>query len=135
MKKIAMILILLMSGLFYLSAQTPVIRFTYTLVVPVLADTTLIIDLAEIRMDGEDKFALLIDYRTFDGVDAVLDMGYTYDAAGTLLNRFDDTRIPVTMADSTIHIEKLYFTAKYLFLKLTRNNVTTGLKAPVHLIR
>ena len=135
MKKTTMILILLMSGWFYLSAQTPVIRFTDTLVVPAGADTTLIIDLAEIRMDGEDKFALLIDYRTFDDVDAVLNAGYTYDAAGTLLNKFDDSRIPATLADSTIHIEKLYFTAKYLFLKLTKNSVTAGLKAPIHLIK
>ena len=130
-----MVLILLMSGLFYLSAQAPVIRFTDTLVVPAGADTTLIIDLAEIRMGGDDKFAILIDYRTFDNTDAVLDVGYTYDAAGTLLNRFDDDRIPKTLVDSTLHIEKLYITAKYVYLKLTKNSVTAGLKAPVYLIK
>lgn len=130
-----MILILLMSGLFYLSAQSPVIRYTDTLVVPTGADTTMIIDLAEIRMSKDDKLSLLIDYRTLDDVDAVLDVGYTYDAAGTLLNRFDDARIPATLADSTFHVEKLYIGSKYVYLKLTKNSVTAGLKIPVHLIK
>ena len=135
MKKVIISLILLMSGLFYLTAQTPVIRLTDTLVVPAGTDTTLIIDLADIRLSKDDKFAILIDYRTFDDTDAVLDVGYTYDATGTLLNRFDSGRIPATLADSTLHLEKLYITAKYIYLKLTKNSVTAGLKAPVHLIK
>ncbi len=135
MKKIILSLILLVSGLFYLSAQTPTIRYTDTLRVPLGADTTIIIDLADIRMSKDDKLSLLIDYRTFDDVDAVLSVGYTYDAAGTLLNKFDDSRIPATLANETLHIEKLYVGSKYIYLKLTKNSVTAGLKAPIHLIK
>lgn len=136
MKKLLTFLILFLGTFLYLSAQTPTIRFTDTLEVPVGADTIKVIDLYEAaRVKKGEAIAILIDYRTANAADGICDLGYTYDDLGTLLAGWDDDALPATLSDSVLHVEKFYITASHVFLKLTKNSLTSGLKFPVHLIK
>ena len=85
---------------------------------------------------SEQNWSASFDYKDFDDVDAILDLGESPPLRGfanrntvntAIFNRFDDVRLPLTLADSTVWFEKSQSNAKFLSIKLTKGSVTAGI--------
>jgi hypothetical protein len=83
----------------------------------------------------ESPWGISFDYKDFDDVDAILDLGECPVADGSIFNRLDSDDLPFTLADSTVAFEKMAYNFRYLAIKLTKNSVTAGLYMHFYITR
>jgi len=83
----------------------------------------------------EEDWGIQFDYRDFDDVDAVLNLGACPVTDGTWFDQLDNASLPYTLADSTVSFEKAAYNFRYLAIKLTKNTVTAGLYMKYYITR
>ena len=73
-----------------------------------------------------DNWSFSFDYGALDDVDGTLDLGGVAVNDGTAFDRLDDTRLPFTLADSTVAFEKDNFSFRFVAIKFTVGSNTSG---------
>lgn len=105
-----------------ISAQVPLTQ-RYTMYAGVV-DTSLTIPLATVYPASVD-----INYKAFDDVDAILDLGSTPHPDSLTFNELDDLRLPYTMTDSTVCFNfPDGYPHGWLTINITTGSVTSGKK-------
>lgn len=75
---------------------------------------------------GNDNWSLQFNYSNLDASDGTLDLGGADVSDGTIFDRLDDSRLPYTLADSTVGFEKSHFSFRYIAIKFTKGSNTSG---------
>jgi len=71
-------------------------------------------------------WGLNANYKDFDDVDAILDLGTTPSPDSTIFDELNSVELPFTLADSSVSFEKSAFNFGWLAIKLTAESVTAG---------
>ena len=117
------LIFLLLIGLIPMLLMAQYQQRTGSFTVPTGADTTVYIP-----MGTKDNVEIEFNYKALDDTDGVLDLASIANKDSTTFDRVDDSRIPYTMADSTVTIRFVDgFPSKLLGAKFTKNSNTEGL--------